>query len=67
MMALTFGQPTDFVHEIKGLLEVGEFILAGEVMFLYDRPLRDAGVKFFQCFPFERRNAATAGNALFVG
>jgi UDP-glucose-4-epimerase GalE len=66
-MTLLLGHRSDAIHEIEGLLEVRELEVAMKVVFLRDRPLRDALVYFLQVVSLEWCDAATARDAFLVG
>lgn len=67
MVALFFSERSDAVDEIQRLLEVGKLELAMDVMFVFDRPLRNTLMKLLQVSSLERRISPAAGYALFVG
>src|SRR5258708_38140904 len=67
MMPLLVGQLADLVDERQSGTEVGEFVGAGEVMFVHHCPVRELAMQVCESRPPERRDAALAGDASFVG
>ena len=67
MMSLFLGQRSHPIYELQRLGEVGKFILACDVVLFYHVPLRNDLVQILEFLSFERRRAASAGNALLVG
>jgi hypothetical protein len=67
MMALLLGESAHAIYEIERLLEVGKGEGARDVVLVDHAPLGNSFVERVEFFARERRNAATAWNALFVG
>src|SRR5262245_36026100 len=70
MVSLLLGQLSDTVHESEGRLEIREFVVASDVMFVDHFPVRKLWELLMYCrkfFSLKGRNAAAAGNAGLVG
>src|ERR1700690_4471812 len=67
MMSLLLGQRSHPIDELQRLFEVGELVLALNVMILDHGPPGDHVVQLFHLGSFERRNASAARHAFFVG
>ena len=67
MMSLLFGNGTDAVHEIEGLLEIWEIESARNVVLVHHRPVRKLMAQVVELGSPESRNVAAAGNTGFAG
>ena len=67
MMTLLLRDCADAIHEIQGLLEVGEPEVAAQTMLVDDRPFRYLCVKSSEFRSPERGGVSATGNAGFAG
>jgi len=63
VVALFFGDSTDFIHERKGVLEIWERELARDVVLVDDAPVGQLMAEVVKLLAFEGGHAATAGDA----
>jgi len=66
-MALLFGESAHAIYELEGLGEVGELILAFQMMLINDTPIGNYFVERFEALSLKGRNSTAAGNASFIG
>jgi hypothetical protein len=67
MMTLLFRDCADAIHEIQGLLEVGEPEVAAETMLVADRPFRYLCEESSEFRSLEPGGVSATGNAGFAG
>ncbi len=70
MVALLFGYLSDSVYEGQGGAEVGEFVVADQVVAVDDLPMVAFGqhaVEVIEFFSLEGRDTASAGNTGAIG
>src|SRR5436309_3007537 len=65
MMSLLFRDRAGLVDEIQRGLKIRERISFHQMVFVDHLPAGELRFQFFERFPFQRRNAAPAGNTMF--